>query len=111
MGQVLSLYLYLSQNTFYVATIILQFEEPLFILITFMKPHCIFVLKKLHFAVFMGESLSPPPPPPPVDVNEHKSQRERNKRNHNISLSTMQKIRIYFICYTFSEVIYQNPEY
>ena len=46
----------------YDATIILQFEEPLFILITFTKRHCIFVLRKLHFAVFMGESLSPPPP-------------------------------------------------
>ena len=60
MGQVLWLYLYLPQNIFYDATIILQFEEPLFILITFIKLHCIFVLKKLHFAVFMGESLSPP---------------------------------------------------
>ena len=60
MGQVLWLYLYLSQNIFYDATIILQFEEPLFILITFIKLHCIFVLNKLHFAVFMGESLSPP---------------------------------------------------
>ena len=50
----------LIKNIFYDATIILQFEEPLFILITFFKPHCIFVLKKLHFAVFMGESLSPP---------------------------------------------------
>ena len=38
------------------STIILQFEEPIFILITFIKPHCIFALKKLHFAVFMGES-------------------------------------------------------
>ena len=62
MVQVLWLYLYLSQNIFYDATIILQFEEPLFILITFIKLHCIFVLKKLHFAVFMGESLSPPVP-------------------------------------------------
>ena len=44
---------------FYDATIILQFEEPLFILITFIIPHCIFVLKKLHLAVFMGKSLSP----------------------------------------------------
>ena len=43
---------------FYDCTIILQFEEPLFILITFIKPHCIFVLKKLHFGVFMGEMLS-----------------------------------------------------
>ena len=60
MGQVLWVYLYLSQNIFYDATIILQFEEPLFILITFIKPHCIFVLRKLHFAVFMGELLSPP---------------------------------------------------
>ena len=60
MGQVLWVYLYLSQNIFYDAAIILQFEEPLFILITFIKPHCIFVLRKLHFAVFMGESLSPP---------------------------------------------------
>ena len=60
------LYLYLSQNIFYDATIILQFEEPLFILITFIKLHCTFALKKLHFAVFMGESLPPPPPPPPV---------------------------------------------
>ena len=61
MGQVLWLYLYLSQNIFYhiYISIILQFEEPLFILITFIKLHCIFVLKKLHFAVFMGESLSP----------------------------------------------------
>ena len=47
--------LYLSQNIFWDATIILQFEELLFILITFIKPHCIFVLKKLHFCVFMGE--------------------------------------------------------
>ena len=60
MGQVLWVYLYLSQNMFHDATIILKFEEPLFILITFKIPHCIFVLKKLHFAVFMGESLSPP---------------------------------------------------
>ena len=44
----------------YDAALILQFEEPLFILITFIKPHCIFVLKKLHLGVFMGESLSPP---------------------------------------------------
>ena len=44
----------------YDATIILQFEEPLFILITFIKPHCIIVLKKLHLGVFKGESLSPP---------------------------------------------------
>ena len=44
---------------FMITTIILQFEEPLFILITFIKPHCIFVLKKLHFGVFMGEMLSP----------------------------------------------------
>ena len=39
---------------------ILLFEEPLFILIIFIKPHCIFVLKKLHLAVFMGEMLSTP---------------------------------------------------
>ena len=58
MGQVLWLYLYLSQNIFYDATIILQFEEPLFILLTFIKPRCIFDLNKLHFAVFMGESVS-----------------------------------------------------
>ena len=51
--------MYLSQNIFYDATIILQFEEPLFILIPFIKAHCIFVLKKLHFAVFMGKLLSP----------------------------------------------------
>ena len=38
---------------------ILQFEDPLFILITFIKSPCIFVLKKLHFGVFMGEMLSP----------------------------------------------------
>ena len=31
----------------------------LFSILTFIKPHCIFVLKKLHFGVFMGESLSP----------------------------------------------------
>ena len=37
---------------------ILQFEEPLVILITFIKPHCIFVLKKLHFGVYMSEMLS-----------------------------------------------------
>ena len=61
MGQVLWVYLYLSQNIFYDATIILQFEEPLFILITFIKPHCIFGHKKLHFDVFMGELLSPSP--------------------------------------------------
>ena len=54
------MYLYLSQNILYDATIILQFEEPLFILATFLIPHCIFVLKKLYFGVFMGESLSPP---------------------------------------------------
>ena len=57
MGHVLWVYLYLSQNIVYDATIILQFEEPRFILITFIKPRCIFVLKKLHFGVFMGESL------------------------------------------------------
>ena len=60
MGQVLWDCLYLSQNILYDATVILQFEEPLFILVNFIKPHCIFVLKKLHFGVFMGESLSPP---------------------------------------------------
>ena len=59
MGQVLWLYLYLSQTLFLILLSFLQFEEPLFILITFIKLHCIFVLKKLHFAVFMGVSLSP----------------------------------------------------
>ena len=61
MGQVLWEYLYLSQNILYDATVILQFEEPLFILVNFIKPHCIFVLKKLHFGVFMGEYRCPPP--------------------------------------------------
>ena len=71
MGQVLWVYLYLSQNILYHATIILQFEAPLFILVTFLKPHCIFVLKKLHFGVFMGKSLSPPVvlDPPKEDKN------------------------------------------
>ena len=48
-------------NLVYDAAIILQFEEPLFSLITSIKSHCIFVLKKLYFGVFKGESLSPPP--------------------------------------------------
>ena len=63
------MYLYLSQNIFYDATIILQFDEPLFILITFIKPNFIIVLKKLHFGVFMGESLSPPVNESNIHVN------------------------------------------
>ena len=49
----------LITNTFWDDTIILLSEEPLFILITFVKPHFIFVLTKLHFGVFMGKMLSP----------------------------------------------------
>ena len=77
MVQVLLLYLYLSQNIFYDATIILQFEDSLFILITFIKLHCIFILKKLHFAVFMGESLSPPVHYPVNITNVYKPNYER----------------------------------
>ena len=45
--------------TNYDVTIILLFEKPLFILITFIKLYCIFVLKKLHFGGFMGQLLPP----------------------------------------------------
>ena len=57
----MGVFVLITKYIFYDATIILQFEEPLFILITFIKPHYIFVLKKLHFGVFIGKLLSPHP--------------------------------------------------